>query len=174
MIDILHRYTKAVLYHSETAQTIAEAAKEAFNKGAYLEGAYLEGANLRGAYLEGAYLRGAYLEGAYLEGANLRGAYLEGAYLRGANLEGAYLEGAKCYVNSHDIFVEAVRRHPIDTFTAAEWAAIGQIVIHRLCWETICGRYVDVALRVLDVLAEAGFTEWREHWKEITTEKETP
>jgi hypothetical protein len=107
--DIVNRYTKAVLFHSDLAADVAVALKEAVASGAYLEGAYLRGANLegaylegailRGAYLEGAYLRGAYLEGAYLEGAILRGAYLEGAilrgaYLRGANLEGAYLEGA--------------------------------------------------------------------------------
>ncbi len=44
MIEILHRYTKAVLYHSETATTILEA----------LGDANLRDANLRGANLGGA------------------------------------------------------------------------------------------------------------------------
>ena len=102
-IEIVHRYTKAVLYKSE-ADTLKNAAVEAVGKntdlggaylgGAYLRGAYLRGADLSGAYLSGAYLRGADLRGADLRGADLRGAYLSGAYLRGAYLRGAYLRGA--------------------------------------------------------------------------------
>ena len=99
MSIIVHRYTGAVIYTSETADSIAAAVIEAARGKANLEGANLEGANLEGAYLrganlEGANLRGANLEGAYLEGANLEGANLEGANLRGAYLEGANLEGA--------------------------------------------------------------------------------
>ena len=66
MIEILNRYTKAVLYSSETAQTIAEAV--AASK------ANLNGANLRGANLRGADLREANLRGANLREANLNGA----------------------------------------------------------------------------------------------------
>ncbi len=161
MIDILNHYTKTILYRSETAQTIADAVKEAYDKGANLRGANLEGANLGGAYLEGANLGGA-----YLRGANLRGANLGGANLRGANLG-----GAKGYVNSHDIFVEAVRQQVVDTFTAEEWAAIGQIVIHRPCWDTISKRYSNVIPRIFDLLAEAGFTEWQEHWKTLPVQR---
>jgi Pentapeptide repeats (8 copies) len=97
-IEILHRYTDAVLFAVEKdnlkAATEAAVAQGAYLRGANLEGANLQGANLRGANLEGAYLRGANLEGAYLRGANLEGAYLRGADLRGADLRGANLEGA--------------------------------------------------------------------------------
>jgi hypothetical protein len=111
--QILHRYTRAVLYTS-TKPTLREAVIESVDRGAdlgganlrgaYLGGADLGGANLRGAYLGGANLRGAdlvgadlggaNLRGADLGGANLRGAYLGGANLRGADLRGAYLGGA--------------------------------------------------------------------------------
>ena len=46
MIDIVHRYTKAVLYHSDTAQTIVGAVVEANLHGANLHGADLYGADL--------------------------------------------------------------------------------------------------------------------------------
>ena len=68
-MDILNRWTKAVLYSSATANSIAEAVLEAVTSGAYLSGA-----NLSGAYLSGAYLSGANLFGAYLSGADLFGA----------------------------------------------------------------------------------------------------
>ena len=98
MLEILHRYTAAVLYKSETAETIAQAVVEAAKNGANLVGANLYGANLYGANLEranleGANLVGANLEGANLERANLYGANLERANLYGANLERANLEG---------------------------------------------------------------------------------
>jgi len=103
-VEILDRYIKAVLFSSETADSIAAAVVEAVKggadlRGADLGGAYLGGAYLRGAYLRGAYLRGADLGGAYLGGADLGGAYLGGADLggadlRGADLGGAYLRGA--------------------------------------------------------------------------------
>ena len=56
-IDILHRYTKAVLYHSTSAPDLSAAVVEAVK-----DGANLDGANLDGAYLRGANLRGANLE----------------------------------------------------------------------------------------------------------------
>ena len=59
MIEILNRYTKAVLYTSATADTIAAAVLETRTRGADLGGAYLRGADLSGADLSGAYLRGA-------------------------------------------------------------------------------------------------------------------
>ncbi len=87
--DILNRFTKAVMYHSEDCSELAPAVIEAIAKradlqGADLRGAYLRGADLQGADLQGAYLQGAYLQGAYLRGADLRGADLQGADLRGA------------------------------------------------------------------------------------------
>ncbi len=98
-IDILNRYTHAVLYSSATAETIKQAAEEAVKgganlSGADLSGAYLGGANLSGADLSGAYLGGANLSGAYLGGANLSGANLSRANLSGADLSRANLSGA--------------------------------------------------------------------------------
>ena len=46
MIEILNRYTNAVLYRSETATTVAEAVKQAIDSRADLAGANLAGANL--------------------------------------------------------------------------------------------------------------------------------
>jgi len=94
MIDILNRWTRAVLFHSETADTIASAVLDARKGNANLSGANLHGADLSGAYLHGAYLHGANLSGANLHGANLRGADLSGANLHGADLSGANLSGA--------------------------------------------------------------------------------
>ena len=56
MINISNRYTKAVLYHSNTAQTIVGAVVEANLYGANLRGADLRGADLYGANLYGANL----------------------------------------------------------------------------------------------------------------------
>jgi hypothetical protein len=100
MFEILNCYTGALLYRSESAATLSEAALEAVKaradlEGADLEGADLEGADLAGANLAGAYLAGAYLAGANLTRANLAGANLTRAHLAGANLAGANLAGAK-------------------------------------------------------------------------------
>ena len=54
--SILHRYTDAVLYASETADSIASAVLEAIKNGADLSGAYLNRADLSGANLSGANL----------------------------------------------------------------------------------------------------------------------
>ncbi len=94
MIDIVHRYTKAVLYHSDTAQTIVGAVVEAKTHWADLRGADLRAADLHGADLHGADLHGADLHWADLRGADLRGADLRGANLRGADLHGANLHWA--------------------------------------------------------------------------------
>ena len=67
--DILNRWTKALMYHSEDCSELGPTVIQAIAKRAYLQGAYL-----RGAYLRGAYLRGADLQGADLRGADLRGA----------------------------------------------------------------------------------------------------
>ena len=72
--DILNRWTRTVMYHSEAAIDVSAAVKEA-----HLEGAHLEGANLRGADLGGANLEGVDLRSANLRSANLGGAYLEDA-----------------------------------------------------------------------------------------------
>ncbi|MBU2060085.1 MAG: pentapeptide repeat-containing protein, partial [Gammaproteobacteria bacterium] len=117
-----------------------------------------------GAYLGGADLRSADLGSADLGGADLRSADLGSAYLRSADLRGADLGGAKNYQDSHDIFKEIVRRQKVDTFTSAEWAAIGQITIHTLCWDTIKKRFGDVMGHIFEILAKEGFDEWLKYW----------
>jgi hypothetical protein len=97
--DILHRYTRAVLYSSVTADTVKAAVEEACKAridlaDANLAGAYLADANLAGANLAGANLAGAYLADANLAGANLAGANFDGANLARANFDGANLARA--------------------------------------------------------------------------------
>ena len=145
--------------------------------GAYLGGAYLRGANLGGAYLRSANLRSAYLGGADLRSADLRSADLGGAYLRSvdlgdadlrsADLGGAYLRSAKNYLSSHDFFQEVIRRQPVKTFTQAEWASIAQIIIHKLCWDTIKNKHKTSAMRVFKKCSKVGFDEWEKHFKEL-------
>ena len=92
-VDILSRWTNAVVYHSEDVSELSAAVVEAIAKSVNLDGANLDGANLRGANLElSLNLDGANLDGANLDRANLDGANLDGANLRGANLDGAGLE----------------------------------------------------------------------------------
>jgi len=91
----------------------------------------------------------------------LRGADLGGAYLRGA-----HFEDAKNYKDSHDIFQEAVRREPVSVFVDTEWSAIAQIIVHRLCWNSIKKRFSDVMPHIFEVLANDGFSEWLEYWRQ--------
>jgi len=84
MIEILHRYTKAVLKTVDSDSLIS----------ADLYGAYLYGADLRSASLYGADLRSASLYGADLRSADLRSADLRSADLYGANLRSADLRSA--------------------------------------------------------------------------------
>jgi hypothetical protein len=92
--EILHRYTGAVLYKSETAQTVAEAVEESAKRGANLSGANLSGANLSETNLFGANLSETNLSEANLSETNLFGADLSEANLSEANLSGANLSGA--------------------------------------------------------------------------------
>jgi len=143
----------------------------AYLRGADLRGADLRGADLRGAYLGGAYLRGADLRGADLRGADLRGAYLRGADLRGADLRGADLRGADLrgaehYYGSHDFAIEIIRRQKVKIFIQKEWAVIGQIVIHRFCWDTILKKYKKEGISIAKKLAKAGFDEYLKRIKE--------
>ena len=104
--------------------------------------------------------------GANLVGANLVGANLGGANLGGANLGGAYLEGAKNYINNHDFWAEIIRRQELKTFTEKEWAIIGQVYIHRLCWDSIIKRYSKKIMPIFKKLSEMGFNEWEKVYKE--------
>jgi len=111
--------------------------------------------------------RGANLGGANLGGADLRSANLGGADLRSADLGGAYLRSAKNYLSSHDFFQEVIRRQPVKTFTQAEWASIAQIIIHKLCWDTIKNKHKTSAMRVFKKCSKVGFDEWEKHFKEL-------
>ena len=158
-IKIKNRFTGSVIVsgeHSSTKECLEK------NKGADLEGVNLEGANLEGADLIGVNLRGAYLEGANLEGVNL-----EGAYLRGADLEGANLRDAKGYGESLDIFQELVRKQRVELFLKVEWQYIGQIIVYRLCWDSIKKRFGKKMLGVFMKLADKGFDEYYEKYKQV-------
>ena len=113
------------------------------------------------------------LTGAYLRGADLRGADLTGADLRGANLT-----GAKNYVNNHDFFLALIYQQKIEAFTEAEWAMIGQVIVHRYCWGVIQERHGQGFLHVLEILDAAGFGEYAVKYREVLglkpKEKETP
>ena len=144
--------------------------------GAYLGGANLRGADLGAAYLGGAYLGGAYLGGAYLGGADLRGAYLRGADLIGADLGGADLRGAdlidiKNYSQNHSIFAELIHRQKAGIFTEAEWSAIAQIMIYTLCWSSIRKRFANAIPHVFEILAQAGWREYLDHWNKLVKEE---
>ena len=135
-------------------------------RGAYLRSAYLGSADLGSADLRGANLRGAYLRGADLRGANLGSADLGSADLGSADLGSADLWSAKNYLDSHNFFQEIVRREKIDTFTQKEWSIIGQIIIHKLCWDSIRKRFNKSAMGVFKKLSKVGFNEWEEKYKE--------
>ena len=145
--------------------------RDADLRGADLTGAYLRDADLRDAYLGGADLTGAYLRDADLTDANLRGAYLGGADLMGAYLRGADLRGVQGYRDSHEVFNESVRRLRADAINADGWAAIGQIMVHRLCWDSIKQRHAESIMPVFELLADKGFTEWRHHFKKLVPTK---
>ena len=93
-----------------------------------------------------------------------RDANLRGAYLQGADLWGTNLQGAKGYLDSHDFFQEVVRQQKIDTFTQKEWSIIGQIIIHKLCWDSIRKRFNKSAMGIFKKLSKVGFEEWEEKY----------
>jgi hypothetical protein len=107
----------------------------------------------------------------YLRGANLRYAYLRGADLGGAYLEGADLEGVKNYSESHEVFQEIIRQQKCDTFTNSDWAIVGQIIVHRLCWDTIKNYFGKKAMAVFKKLSACGYSEWEERYKELLEKK---
>ena len=100
------------------------------------------------------------LHSANLSDANLHGANLRGANLRGADLGGANLRGLKNYCELHDVFIAVVAMQEPSSFTACEWAAIGQISILQICWDTIAKRHKNAALSVFIKLDKAGYGEW--------------
>ena len=90
----------------------------------------------------------------------------------GAYLEGANLRGAKEYYNSHDFWVELIRRQEVKTFTDKEWAIIGQIYVHRLCWDSIKKRYGKRIMPIFKKLSKSGFNEFENKYKEILADNQ--
>ena len=151
-IEIKHRTTNQIIISGDYEST-----KDCLEKN--------RDADLGGADLRRADLGGAYLGGADLRRADLRGADLGDAILRRADLRDAYLGDAKNYRDSHEMFMEIVRRQKVSTFTELEWSAIAQITIHRLCWSSIKKRFSKVMPHIFQVLADDGFNEWLDYWK---------
>ena len=162
-IEIKSRFDNNKVLVSGKYENIKECLEK--NRDANLQGADLWGAYLRGAYLRGANLQGANLRDADLWSADLQGANLQGAYLRGAYLRGSNLRGIKNYSEHHTIFQEVVRQQKIDTFTQKEWSIIGQIIIHKLCWDSIRKRFNKSAMGIFKKLSKVGFEEWEEKYK---------
>ena len=79
----------------------------------------------------------------------------------------AYLRGAKNYSENHDFFYELVRREKVKTFTQSQWAHIGEIAIHRICWDSIKKRFGKRILPVFKVLDKSGFGEYLNKYKEV-------
>ena len=172
-IEIRNRFDNKIILSGKYA-SIKECLEK--NRGADLRSANLWGADLRSANLVGADLGSANLEGANLESANLWGANLWGANLGSANLGSANLWGAdlgsanlgsaKNYLNSHYFFQEIVKRQKIDTFTQKEWSIIGQIIIHKLCWDSIRKRFNKSAIKIFKKLSKVGFNAWEAKYEE--------
>lgn len=146
--------------------------KQANLQSANLRFANLQFADLRSADLRSADLQSANLQFADLQSANLRFADLQSADLQSANLQSADLQFAdlrfaKGYVNSYEIFVEIIRQQKLELFTDQEWSIIGQIIVHRLCWDSIQKRYGQNIMPVFEKLAEAGFDEWQKKYAEL-------
>ncbi len=89
------------------------------------------------------------------------------ADLGGANLGGADLGDAKNYSMSHDFAIEIIRRQPIKTFTDKEWAIIGQVYIHRLCYDTIKNKYGKRIIPIFKKMAKQEFREYLKYYKEL-------
>ena len=164
-IKIVSKYDNEKVLLSGKYESIKDCLEK--NRCAYLSLADLSSAYLSHAYLSSANLSCANLSGADLSSANLSRADLSSANLSLADLSHAYLSSAKNYLSSHDFFQEIIKRQSVKTFTSSEWVTIGQIIVHRLCWETIKNKHKKPAMRVFKKLSKVGFKEWEEHYKEI-------
>ena len=116
---------------------------------------------------EKADLRSADLRSADLRSANLHSADLHSADLRSADLRYADLEGIKGYSESHDIFTELCRQQKSKTFTEKEWAIIGFVSIHRICWDSIKQRYGKKIMPIFKKLSKKGWGEFAEKYIRI-------
>ena len=168
-IKIINKYNNKIILCGKY-ESIKDCLEK--NRGANLEDAYLVGADLRGADLEDAYLVGADLRGADLRGANLEDAYLVGADLVGADLVGADLRKIKNYYNSHDFFIELIRRKNQKDFTERQWAIIGKILVHRLCWDKLIDFSEKEMLSIGHKLKKDGFGEYLKKYRDTWSRKD--
>ena len=87
-----------------------------------------------------------------------------GVNLGGANLGGAELRGVENYYRSHDFAIELIRCQDIKFFSDEEWATIGKITTHRLCWGEITKNYKS-ALTIFEKLAKIGWDEYEKKFQ---------
>jgi len=52
----------------------------------------------------------------------------------------------------------------LGTFTEKEWSIIGQIITHRLCWDSIKKRYGQDIMPIFKKLSSIGFDEWEKYY----------
>jgi len=135
--------------------------------GADLFRADLSDTDLSDVNLSHADLSNSDLTGANLSGSDLTGVNLLGATLYFTNLDNTKLTGIKRYSEIYEIFFELCRRQPIKTFTLKESAIIGQLLLHRPCWDKIKKRYGKTALSIAKKLAKAGWDEYYKKYKEV-------
>jgi len=107
------------------------------------------------------------LEAGVKSGANLEGAKLRWADLSGAYLAGADLDKLKAYSESHDIFLELIRKCKVEEFTNDEWSIVGLLAIHRLCWNSIKKRFGERITPIFQKLADKGFDEFLNRYKGV-------
>jgi hypothetical protein len=91
---------------------------------------------------------------------------MNGANLSGADLSEATLYGAKNYADNHSFFQETVRQQKVETFVTDEWAAIGQIIVHTLCWDSIHKRFEKEAKSIFEKLETVKFGEFLKRFEE--------
>jgi hypothetical protein len=77
----------------------------------------------------------------------------------------------KNYFKSHDFLIEIIRRQDIKHFTEKEWAIIGQVYTHLLCWDSIKEKYGKRIRPILKKLSALGFDEVEKKYKEVLNEE---
>ena len=164
---IKNRFTNVVIISAGKYKSLRESVEKNHKR---LDGANLNHANLNYASLNHASLDGASLNHASLNYASLNYASLNHASLNYAILNHANIDGVKHYLH-HAFFLEVIRKQPLQTFTPTEWSYIGQILIHRLCWDSILKRYGKEIMPVFKKLTELGFGEYQERYKEILSDQ---
>lgn len=172
-ITIRNRFTGDVIICGEykSIKDCLERNRDMDLRNADLQCADLRGTDLRGMNFQDADLRDTDLQLADFRGTDLRDTDLQNADLLGTDLRGAdfqdtVLQDVRNYHDSHDIFQEVIRRQPIKCFTEAEWAIIGQIIVHRSCWKEIKDLYGRRISTIRRKLTGLGYKEFEIKHKE--------